>query len=86
MINPTQDPNNLQRFYVQKKQRIDLYIDMSTQNVLGFTKLIFKPKSEIKEITRFINIEIICTRPSQTFNTNYRIIAFIIFSIVKIWQ
>ena len=57
MINPTQDPNNLQRFYIQKKQRIDLYIDMSTQNVLGFTKLIFKPKSEIKdEIPEFLSL------------------------------
>ena len=61
MINPTQDPNNLQRFYVQKKQRIDLYIDMSTQNVLGFTKLIFKPKSEIKdEIPEFLSLYLNC--------------------------
>ena len=61
MINPTQDPNNLQRFYIQKKQRIDLYIDMSTQNVLGFTKLIFKPKSEIKdEIPEFLSLYLNC--------------------------
>ena len=61
MINPTQDPNNLQRFYVQKKQRIDLYIDMSTQNILGFTKLIFKPKSEIKdEIPEFLSLYLNC--------------------------
>ena len=61
MINPTQDPNNLQRFYIQKKQRIDLYIDMSTQNVLGFTKLIFKPKYEIKdEIPEFLSLYLNC--------------------------
>ena len=61
MINPTQDPNNLLRFYSQKKQRIDLYIDMSTQNVLGFTKLIFKPKSEIKdEIPEFLSLYLNC--------------------------
>ena len=49
MINLTQDSDNLLKFYSQKKQRIDLYIDMSTQNVLGFTKLVFKVKSEIKD-------------------------------------
>ena len=61
MINLTQDPNNILRFYSQKKQRIDLYIDMSTQNVLGFTKLIFKPKSEIKdEIPEFLSLYLNC--------------------------
>ena len=49
MINLTQDSDNLLKFYSQKKQRIDLYIDMSTQKVLGFTKLVFKVKSEIKD-------------------------------------
>ena len=61
MINPTQDSNNFLKFYSQKKQRIDLYIDMSTQKVLGFTKLIFRPKPEIKdEIPEFFSLYLNC--------------------------
>ena len=61
MINPTQDPNNILKYFNQKKQRIDLYIDMSTQKVLGFTKLIFKPKSEIiDEIPELLSLYLNC--------------------------
>ena len=61
MINPTQDSDNLLKFYSQKKQRIDLYIDMSTKKVLGFTKLIFRPKSDIKdEIPEFLSLYLNC--------------------------
>ena len=57
MINPTQDSDNFLRFYCQKKQRIDLYLDMSTQKVIGTTKLNFRPKSEIKdEIPEFLTL------------------------------
>ena len=57
MINPTQESDNFLRFYCQKKQRIDLYLDMSTQKVIGTTKLNFKPKSDIKdEIPDFLNL------------------------------
>ena len=56
MINPTQDSNNFLKYFTQKKQRIDLYIDMSTQNVKGFTKLIFTAKPDIKdEIPEFLS-------------------------------
>ena len=49
MLNPTQDSDNFLRFYTQKKQRIDIYLDMPTQKVIGFTKLNFKAKSDIKD-------------------------------------
>ena len=62
MINPTQDTDNFLRFYSQKKQRIDLYLDMSTQKVVGITKLNFKPKSDIKDglfrLMDAVNVEI----------------------------
>ena len=61
MINPTQDTDNFLRFYTQKKQRIDLYLDMSTQKVVGITKLNFKPKSDIKdEIPEVLNLFLNC--------------------------
>ena len=61
MINPTQDADNFLRFYSQKKQRIDLYLDMSTQKVIGNTKLIFNSKSDIKdEIPEFLNLYLNC--------------------------
>ena len=49
MINPTQESDNFLKFFSQKKQRIDLYLDMTTKNVIGVTKLIFRPKHEIKD-------------------------------------
>ena len=62
MLNPTQDSDNFLRFYTQKKQRIDLYLDMPTQKVIGFTKLNFKAKSDIKDeipeaLKLFLNCE-----------------------------
>jgi hypothetical protein len=49
MINPTQESDNFLKFFSQKKQRIDLYLDMTTKKVIGVTKLIFRPKHEIKD-------------------------------------
>ena len=49
MINPTQESDNFLKFFSQKKQRIDLYLDMTTKNVIGVTKLIFRLKHEIKD-------------------------------------
>ena len=61
MLNPTQDSDNFLRFYTQKKQRIDLYLDMPTQKVIGFTKLNFKAKSDIKdEIPEVLNLFLNC--------------------------
>ena len=61
MLNPTQDSDNFLRFYTQKKQRIDLYLDMPTQKVIGFTKLNFKAKSDIKdEIPEILNLFLNC--------------------------
>ena len=61
MINPTQDSNNFLKYFTQKKQRIDLYIDMSTQTVKGFTKLIFTAKPDIKdEIPEFLSFFLNC--------------------------
>ena len=67
MINLTQDSDNLLKFYSQTKQRIDLYIDMSTQNVLGFTKLIFTPKSDFQgEIPEFLSLYLNCENMNIT--------------------
>ena len=61
MLNPTQDSDNFLRFYTQKKQRIDIYLDMPTQKVIGFTKLNFKAKSDIKdEIPEVLNLFLNC--------------------------
>ena len=49
MLNLTQDSDNLLKFYSQKKQRIDLYLDIQSYKVVGFTKLTFKPKPELKD-------------------------------------
>ena len=62
MLNLTQDSDNLLKFYSQKKQRIDLYLDIPTHKVLGFTKLTFRPKSELKDeipedLTLYLNSE-----------------------------
>ena len=61
MINPTQDSNNFLKYFTQKKQRIDLYIDMSTQTIKGFTKLNFTAKPDIKdEIPEFLSFFLNC--------------------------
>ena len=62
MLNLTQDSDNLLKFYSQKKQRIDLYLDIQSYKVVGFTKLTFKPKPELKDeipdiLTLYLNCE-----------------------------
>ena len=51
MTNPSQEVDNLSKYYTQKKQRIDLFLDMNSQKVVGQTKLTFVVKNEIKEET-----------------------------------
>ena len=51
--------DNFSKYYTQKKQRIDLYIDMNTQKVVGLTKLTFEVKNEISdEIPEFLTLNL----------------------------
>ena len=62
MTNPSQEVDNLSKYYTQKKQRIDLFLDMNSQKVVGQTKLTFVVKNEIIEeipeiLTLYLNAE-----------------------------
>ena len=62
MTNPSQEVDNLSKYYTQKKQRIDLFLDMNSQKVVGQTKLTFAVKNEIIEeipeiLTLYLNAE-----------------------------
>ena len=62
MTNPSQEVDNLSKYYTQKKQRIDLFLDMNSQKVVGQTKLTFAVKNEIIEeipeiLTLYLNVE-----------------------------
>ena len=62
MLNLSQEIDNLLKYYTQKKQRIDLYLDMKSQKVVGLTKLTFESKNEIFEeipdfLTLYLNAE-----------------------------
>ena len=59
MINPSQELDNLSKYYTQKKQRIDLYLDMNSHKVVGLTKLTFEAKNEIfEEIPEFLTLDL----------------------------
>ena len=62
MTNPSQEVDNLSKYYTQKKQRIDLFLDMNSQKVVGQTKLTFVVINEIIEeipeiLTLYLNAE-----------------------------
>ena len=68
MINPSQELDNLSKYYTQKKQRIDLYLDMSSHKVVGLTKLTFEAKNEIfEEIPEFLTLDL----NGENININY---------------
>ena len=59
MLNPSQELDNLSKYYTQKKQRIDLYLDMNSHKVVGLTKLTFEVKNEISdEIPEFLTLNL----------------------------
>ena len=59
MINPSQELDNLSKYYTQKKQRVDLYLDMNSHKVVGLTKLTFEAKNEIfEEIPEFLTLDL----------------------------
>ncbi len=59
MINLPQEKENLLKYYTQSKQRIDLNLDMSSQSVIGLTKLTFESKNEIfEEIPEFLTLNL----------------------------
>ena len=47
MINLSQENDNILKYYTETKQRIDLYLDMTSQKVVGLTKLSFESKNEM---------------------------------------
>jgi hypothetical protein len=49
MTSLPKEVDNFSKYYTQKKQRIDLYLDMNTQKVVGLTKLTFVVKNEIAD-------------------------------------
>ena len=68
MINPSQELDNLSKYYTQKKQRIDLYLDMNSHKVVGLTKLTFEAKNEIfEEIPEFLTLDL----NGENININY---------------
>ena len=59
MTSLPKEVDNLSEYYTQKKQRIDLYLDMNTQKVVGLTKLTFVVKNEIAdEIPEFLTLNL----------------------------
>ena len=59
MINLPQENDNLLKYYTQKKQRIDLNLDMSSQKVIGLTKLTFESKNEkFEEIPEYLMLNL----------------------------
>ena len=57
MLNLPQESDNFLKYYTQKKQRIDLYLDMTKQKIVGLTTLTFEAKNEIiNEIPEFLNL------------------------------
>ena len=59
MINLPQENENFLKYFTQTKQRIDLNLDMNSQNVIGLTKLTFESKNEIfEEIPEFLNLNL----------------------------
>ena len=68
MLNLPQEIDNLSKYYTQKKQRIDLYLDMNSQKVVGLTKLSFEAKNEIfEEIPEFLTLYL----NGENININY---------------
>ena len=68
MLNLPQESDNFTKYYTQKKQRIDLYLDMNTQKIVGLTKLTFEAKNEIiSEIPEFLNLYL----NAENINVNY---------------
>ena len=68
MLNLSQEVDNLSKYYIQKKQRIDLYLDMNSQKVVGLTKLSFEAKNEIfEEIPEFLTLYL----NGENININY---------------
>ena len=62
MINLSQENDNILKYYTETKQRIDLYLDMTSQKVVGLTKLSFESKNEMFEeipdfLTLYLNAE-----------------------------
>ena len=75
MLNLSQEIDNLLKYYTQKKQRIDLYLNMNSQKVAGLTKLIFESKNEIFEeipeiLTLYLNAENMKINHVQMKNTS----------------
>ena len=59
MTSLPKEVDNLSEYYTQKKQRIDLYLDMNAQKVVGLTKLTFVVKNEITdEIPEFLTLNL----------------------------
>lgn len=68
MLNLPQEIDNLSKYYTQRKQRIDLYLDMNSQKVVGLTKLTFEAKNEIyEEIPENLNLYL----NAENININY---------------
>ena len=68
MINLPQEMDNLSKYYTQKKQRIDLYLDMNKQKVVGLTKLTFEAKNDnFDEIPENLNLYL----NAENININY---------------
>jgi len=68
MLNLPQEVDNLSKYYTQIKQRIDLYLDMNAQKVVGLTKLTFEAKNEIyEEIPENLNLYL----NAENININY---------------
>ena len=68
MLNLPQESDNFTKYYTQKKQRIDLYLDMNTQKIVGLTKLTFEAKNQIiSEIPEFLNLYL----NAENINVNY---------------
>ena len=68
MINLPQELDNLSKYYTQKKQRIDLYLDMNKQKVVGLTKLTFEAKNDnFEEIPENLNLYL----NAENININY---------------
>ena len=68
MLNLPQEIDNLSKYYTQKKQRIDLNLDMNKQKVVGLTKLTFEAKNDnFEEIPEILNLYL----NAENININY---------------